>query len=204
MRSIVISTSARRRSRARFATGSRQSRISISSTLRSGSCKLWLFVHIPCTYSLILLGIVHGDHRDALHSGGGEMQRPLDPLRFKQNRYERPNQEWVCGRAAEGRACPLGPDERGNCRATGECAPAKKGDRWFCTADRSARRQVRKGAASRMVTCSHPIPPCQPVPSLRRARGSLVWLMSCPNDRRAALSFRQQLATSLDRSRHAE
>jgi uncharacterized protein (DUF2062 family) len=22
--------------------------------------KLWLFVHIPCTYSLILLGVVHG------------------------------------------------------------------------------------------------------------------------------------------------
>jgi hypothetical protein len=103
------------------------------------------------------------------------MQRPLDPLRFKQNRYERPNQEWVCGRAAEGRACPLGPDERGNCRATGECAPAKKGDRWFCSRSDAQGGKCEKGPLPNGV-CSHPIPPCQPVPSLRRARGSLVWL----------------------------
>ncbi|MGH7937781.1 MAG: hypothetical protein ACREFG_04685, partial [Chthoniobacterales bacterium] len=24
--------------------------------------------------------------------------------------------------------------------------------------------------------CAHPIPPCQPLPSIRRSRGSLVWL----------------------------
>lgn len=104
------------------------------------------------------------------------MQRPLDPLRFKQNRYERPNQEWVCGRAAEGHGCPLGPGERGNCRATGECTPAKKGDRWFCMRGDAQGGKCTEGPLPEGA-CAHPILPCQPVPSLRRARGSLVWLV---------------------------
>ncbi len=104
------------------------------------------------------------------------MQRPLDPLRFKQNRYERPNQPWVCGRAAEGHGCPLGPDERGNCRATGECAPAKRGDRWQCTRNEAQGGKCEHGPLPD-GTCAHLIPPCQPVPSLRRSRGSLVWLI---------------------------
>lgn len=104
------------------------------------------------------------------------MQRPLDPLRFKQNRYERPNQEWVCGRAAEGRGCPLGPDERGNCRATGECSPVKKGDRWFCMRSDAQGGKCTEGPLPDGI-CAHLIPPCQPVPSLRRARGALVWLV---------------------------
>ena len=104
------------------------------------------------------------------------MQRPLDPLRFKANRYERPNQEWVCGRAAEGHGCPLGPDARGNCRATGECSPAKRGDRWYCTRNEAQGGKCEHGPLPE-GGCAHPIPPCQPVPSLRRARGSLVWLI---------------------------
>jgi hypothetical protein len=102
------------------------------------------------------------------------MQKPLDSLRFKENRYERPNQEWVCGRAAEGRSCPLGPDERGKCRNTGECLPAKKGDRWFCM-----RSDAQGGACAEGPLpdgkCSHAIPPCQPVRSYRHSRGMLVW-----------------------------
>ncbi len=103
------------------------------------------------------------------------MQRPLDPLRFKENRYERPNQKWVCGHAAEGRGCPLGPDAKGNCRNTGECAPARKGDRWICLRSDASGGKCAEGPLPNGV-CSHPIPPCQPVPSLRRARASLVWL----------------------------
>ncbi|MGH8094675.1 MAG: hypothetical protein ACREIF_14595 [Chthoniobacterales bacterium] len=104
------------------------------------------------------------------------MQRPLDPLRFKQNHYDRPNQDWVCGHAAEGRACPLGPDARGNCRHTGECRPAKKGDRWMCMRTEASGGKCAEGPLPDGA-CAHPIPPCQPVPSVRRARGWLVWVL---------------------------
>ncbi len=104
------------------------------------------------------------------------MQRPLDPLRFKANRYERPNQGWVCGRAGEGHGCPLGPDARGNCRASGECNPAKRDDRWYCTRNEAQGGKCSEGPLPDGV-CAHLIPPCQPVPSLRRARGSVVWLV---------------------------
>ncbi|MGH7935696.1 MAG: hypothetical protein ACREF8_01645, partial [Chthoniobacterales bacterium] len=103
------------------------------------------------------------------------MQRPLDPLRFKENRYERPNQDWVCGHAAEGHGCPLGPDARGNCRHTGECVPARKGDRWTCMRSEANGGKCTEGPLPNGA-CAHPIPPCQPLPSIRRSRGSLVWL----------------------------
>lgn len=104
------------------------------------------------------------------------MQRPLDAFRFKQNHYDRPNQDWVCGHAAEGRRCPLGPDERGNCRHTGECMPAQKGDRWLCTRTDASGGKCAEGPLPDGA-CAHPIPPCQPVPSLRRARSRMVWLV---------------------------
>ncbi|MEO6873092.1 MAG: cytochrome c3 family protein [Chthoniobacterales bacterium] len=103
------------------------------------------------------------------------MQRPLDPLGFKQNRYERPNQDWVCGHAADGHACPLGPDARGACRHTGECMPAKKGDRWSCMRSEAEGGKCTEGPLPEGA-CAHPIPPCQPMPSIRRSRGRLVWL----------------------------
>ena len=103
------------------------------------------------------------------------MQRPLDPHRFKENRYERPNQDWVCGHAAEGHACPLGPDARGNCRHTGECIPARKGERWFCMRSDAAGGKCTEGPLPDGA-CAHPIPPCQPVPSIRKSRGRYVWL----------------------------
>ena len=103
------------------------------------------------------------------------MQKPLDPLGFKQNRYERPNQDWICGRASEGRPCPLGPDKHGNCRATGQCIPARKGDRWICTRSEADGGKCAEGPLPR-GECSHPIPRCQPVRSLRRVRGIVVWM----------------------------
>jgi len=103
------------------------------------------------------------------------MQRPLDPFRFKENRYERPNQDWVCGHAAEGRGCPLGPDARGGCRNTGECIPARKGERWFCMRSDAAGGKCAEGPLPEGA-CAHLIPPCQPVPSVRRSRAMYVWL----------------------------
>lgn len=104
------------------------------------------------------------------------MKRLLDQLSFKKNRYSRPNQDWICGHTDEGHPCPLGPDERGRCRHTGECVPAKNGDRWLCT-----RREAQGGKCTEGPlpngACAHQIAPCQPTPSLRHTRGQLTWLL---------------------------
>lgn len=104
------------------------------------------------------------------------MRRLLDQLSFKKNRYARPNQDWICGHTDEGHPCPLGPDDRGRCRHTGECFPAKSGDRWLCT-----RRDAQGGKCSEGPlpngACAHQIPPCQPKPSVRRVRGQLAWVL---------------------------
>jgi len=47
--------------------------------------------------------------------------------------YVRPNENWVCGLASEGRPCPHGPSVRGKCTAQHECKPAQVGERWVCT-----------------------------------------------------------------------
>jgi predicted CXXCH cytochrome family protein len=104
------------------------------------------------------------------------MRRLLDQLSFKKNRYARPNQDWICGHADEGHPCPLGPDERGRCRHTGECFPSKSGDRWLCTRPEAQGGKCTEGPLPN-GDCAHPIPPCQPKPSLRRTRGQLTWLL---------------------------
>jgi len=104
------------------------------------------------------------------------MQRPLDPRNFKLNRYERPDQKWVCGRAAEGHPCPLGPDQRGGCRATGQCQPVRRGDRWNCTRTEASGGPCAQGPGPDGACC-HPLPPCQPQRSLRRTRGLAVALV---------------------------
>jgi hypothetical protein len=104
------------------------------------------------------------------------MRRLLDQLSFKKNRYARPNQQWICGHADEGHPCPLGPDERGRCRHTGECFPAKSGDRWLCTRREAQGGKCKEGPLPN-GDCAHPIPPCQPTPSVRRTRGQLTWLL---------------------------
>ena len=90
--------------------------------------------------------------------------------------YERPNEKWICGWTCEGRACRIGPSPRGKCRATSECAPAletKPGEtkgRWRCTRPKSAGGPCSEGPLPDGA-CSHAIPPCQPVRSLRAKRG---------------------------------
>ena len=94
----------------------------------------------------------------------------LQPFGFKESRYERPNQNWVCGWAAEGRVCPLGPDAHGHCRTTSECAPVRKGDRWFCTRPASAGGACLEGPKPD-GRCSRPMVRCVPLRSLRARRG---------------------------------
>ena len=100
------------------------------------------------------------------------MSRELQDRGFEDSAYERPNLEWVCGWAAEGRPCPLGPDAKGECVVTHQCTPSLRGDRWVC-----ARSAAHGGSCEDGPfpdgTCCKPIPPCQPAPSLRRKRGRL-------------------------------
>lgn len=109
------------------------------------------------------------------------------------NEYERVNQEWTCGRAAEGTPCARGPNQRGECGAI--CRPLKVQDRYFCgnaaqLCGRCDDGPLEDGSCShhpaRCVpfkkgtayvcglgtcpdgprpdgTCCQPVPPCRPV-----------------------------------------
>ncbi|GAB4547972.1 MAG: hypothetical protein Tsb0013_08190 [Phycisphaerales bacterium] len=98
---------------------------------------------------------------------------PLQQFEHDRSTYERPNLDWVCGRAACGKPCALGPDHTGGCHTTAECVPTRSGDRWIC-----ARPGALGGACEAGPrpdgTCCRPIVPCTPVRSLRSVRGSIV------------------------------
>ena len=89
---------------------------------------------------------------------------------FNKSQYERPNQDWICGWSTEGRSCPIGPRANGSCRSSSECFPIKQGDRWFCTRQEPDGGPCQEGPLPN-GNCSIPIPPCQPVLSLRKRRG---------------------------------
>src|SRR3954465_15424253 len=101
------------------------------------------------------------------------MRRLLQSIIHNRKLYDRPQDEWTCGRAGEGCPCIFGPGKRGECRATGQCLPARKGDRWVCT------RAISLGGACGTGpgadgTCGCPVQPCGPVQSLRARRGRLT------------------------------
>ena len=95
---------------------------------------------------------------------------------FDAQNYARPNQNYICGHACEGKSCPLGPDTKGNCRATAECKPVLKklpGEtkgRWVCT------RPGGECEAGPLPDggCCRPIAKCSPVPTLRVWRGRVT------------------------------
>lgn len=104
------------------------------------------------------------------------MTKSLQEFGFDKNAYERSADAWVCGWAATGEHCRLGPDAEGNCRAAHECIPLRKGDRWQCS------RPAHCGGACPLGprpdgACCQPLPPCQPVRSLRGRRG--LWTFYC-------------------------
>ena len=104
------------------------------------------------------------------------MKDQLPSPDFDANQYERPSQNWICGRACEGRGCRIGPDPSGRCRASYECAPAldlKDGatkGHYHCTRPKEYGGPCELGPLPN-GTCSRPIPKCQPVRSLRSKRG---------------------------------
>jgi len=101
------------------------------------------------------------------------MSGPLPAPEFDAQNYARPNQNWTCGHAGEGKACRLGPDAKGRCRATAECKPAletKPGEtkgRWRCTRPGEACESGPLPDGS----CGRPIARCSPEPTLRVWRG---------------------------------
>ncbi len=88
---------------------------------------------------------------------------------FDESRYERPNQDWICGWAADGQACPLGPGKNGTCRGTYQCMPYRKDDRWMCARSPSRGGKCADGPLPD-GTCCLPIPPCRPVRSVLAKR----------------------------------
>jgi hypothetical protein len=96
------------------------------------------------------------------------MTRLLQSFDFRRSPYERPNQKWVCGHTDA--PCQAGPDQRGRCRATAECRPRADGNHWVCTRGKDSGGACADGPRPD-GSCARPIPPCQPVRSLRAKRG---------------------------------
>jgi hypothetical protein len=107
------------------------------------------------------------------------MNEQLPSPDFNRHQYERPNQNWICGHAAEGKPCRIGPDGKGHCRATYECQPAlevKAGEskgRYKCTRPAEYGGPCEHGPLPD-GTCCRPITKCVPVRSLRAKRKLLT------------------------------
>lgn len=107
------------------------------------------------------------------------MKEQLPSPDFDHHQYERPNQNWICGHASEGKPCRIGPDCKGHCRATYECQPAletKAGEakgRYKCTRPAEYGGPCEHGPMPDGACC-RPIPKCVPVRSLRARRKMLT------------------------------
>lgn len=106
------------------------------------------------------------------------MVERLQEFGYRESPYQRPTQQWVCGRLAEGCPCQIGPDDKGNCRATYECRPRREGDRWLCSRSQFAGGPCSDGPLPD-GTCCREIPKCKPVRSWRAKRGAATkWVVS--------------------------
>ena len=89
--------------------------------------------------------------------------------------YERPNDKWICGRAAVGKECIRGPGRRGVCHGSALCFPIYDPRRqaWLCGRQRHHGGKCLQGPGEG-GSCSQGLPndgKCQPVRSLRSQRG---------------------------------
>lgn len=99
------------------------------------------------------------------------MREPREPATTDQ--YERPQQAWICGLAAEGAApCPAGPGAHGGCPAAAACHPVRDGDRWHCNRS-NLRGGPCEGGPSHDGACSI-VYRCTPIRSLRTRRGRFI------------------------------
>ena len=99
----------------------------------------------------------------------------LQKFGFKESRYERPQDVWICGRLADGKPCELGPNLDGRCCATSGCQPRLEKDRWLCRRPASAGGPCETGPMPDGQCCMA-MEPCVPRRSLRskRKRGAIA------------------------------
>ena len=108
------------------------------------------------------------------------MKDQLPPPDPDPSHYVRPTQNWICGHAAEGHVCRIGPDAQGRCRATCECVPmleVKEGEkkgRYKCTRPAEYGGPCENGPLPD-GSCGRAITRCQPVRSLRSRRNVFTY-----------------------------
>jgi hypothetical protein len=124
------------------------------------------------------------------------MKLRIQNFDHRSSSYERPNQAWVCGRAATGKPCALGPDGKGQCRTLGECRPRKTPDGWICTRPKEAGGMCELGP-SPDGRCCQKLPPCQPVRSFRSRRGLITGWATMVSIALLVLIFGGRLSTGL-------
>jgi Flp pilus assembly protein TadD len=93
----------------------------------------------------------------------------LQKFGFKESRYERPQDAWVCGHLADGKPCELGPGPNGRCRVTTVCQPRLENDRWQCRRSANAGGPCQAGPLPDGQCCMAQ-EPCVPRRSLRARR----------------------------------
>ncbi|MEZ6121278.1 MAG: hypothetical protein R3C28_32580 [Pirellulaceae bacterium] len=91
-----------------------------------------------------------------------------------QSQYDRPNQPWVCGHAAEGNPCPLGPNGRGVCRVPDDCSPVLVNERWTCNRSAILGGTCDQGPTPEGKCCCRR-EPCQPKRTLRSQRRRFIF-----------------------------
>jgi hypothetical protein len=90
---------------------------------------------------------------------------------FDQGQYERPNQDWICGKMAEGKPCRTGPNLRGRCRAAGECRPLLENGSYVCARTTAlGKKWPCENGPLTDGCCSRPITKCVPVRTLLARR----------------------------------
>ncbi len=102
------------------------------------------------------------------------MMKRLQSFDFNRSPYQRVSDQWVCGYAAEGRPCRLGPTAKGRCQSQGECEPRHDGKEWLCTRSEELGGACEEGPG-RDGRCCNQRPPCVPQASLRRKRGKVTF-----------------------------
>jgi predicted CXXCH cytochrome family protein len=103
------------------------------------------------------------------------MRQYLQLFDYRSSHYARPNQKWVCGWAASGSPCRIGPDGMGRCRADFECRPTVKDGRWSCARSDLAGGRCDQGPLPD-GTCCNAIQRCVPARSWRARRRLVSYL----------------------------
>jgi hypothetical protein len=97
----------------------------------------------------------------------------LQSFLHKQTSYSRPNQDWECGKQAQGYSCEAGPDTKGCCRTEYECQPHRAEMGWVCTRSNNYGGNCADGPMPNGECCKK-IVPCMPIRSIRGKRNLLV------------------------------